>query len=81
MPLRLLVSLLAVLALAGGSARAATRGDWDPGAQQIVVRSGLMQGVPGAGFAGERASSSARPRSTRPGAASTTRGPRCPATS
>ena len=55
MLLRLAVSLLAVLALAAGSAQAATQGDWDPGAQQTVVGAGLMQGVPGAGFAGERA--------------------------
>jgi cell wall-associated NlpC family hydrolase len=53
---RLLFSLVAAFALIAGSAQAAdTRGSWDPGAQQTVLRAGLMHAIPGAGFGGERA--------------------------
>jgi hypothetical protein len=42
-----------VLAAPAGAAEP-TRGSWDPGAQETVMRAGLIPAVPGAGFAGDR---------------------------
>jgi cell wall-associated NlpC family hydrolase len=57
MPLRrtifLLFAAFLVLAAPAGAA-APSRGSWDPGAQQTVMRAGLIPPLPGAGFAGDR---------------------------
>ena len=50
----LVVLAVAVMASPAGAA-VPTRGGWDPGAQDTVMRSGVMPGLPGAGFAGDRA--------------------------
>jgi hypothetical protein len=52
-----MIPLLVALAVMASPAGAAvpTQGGWDPGAQQTVMRSGVMPGLPGAGFAGDRA--------------------------
>ena len=54
---RILVLVLGGLAVTAAPAAAATptRGGWDPGAQQTVMRAGVMPGMSGAGFAGDRA--------------------------
>ena len=53
----LLFFVCAAMGATATSAGAAepTRGNWDPGAQQTVMRAGVMQALPGAGFAGDRA--------------------------
>jgi hypothetical protein len=53
---RTFVLCLAAFALSAAPAAAATptRANWDPGAQQTVVRAGVMAPVAGAGFAGDR---------------------------
>ena len=54
---RTMIPLLVALAVMASPAGAAVpaRGGWDPGAQQTVMRSGVIPGLPGAGFAGDRA--------------------------
>jgi hypothetical protein len=54
---RTIIPLLVALAVVASPAGAAvpTRGAWDPGAQQTVMRAGVMPGLPGLGFAGDRA--------------------------
>ena len=49
----LLCLAFAAVATPAGAA-APTRGGWDPGAQQTVMRAGVMPGLAGAGFAGDR---------------------------
>jgi cell wall-associated NlpC family hydrolase len=50
----LLLCAFGALAAPAGAATP-TRGSWDPGAQQTVMRAGVLPGVTGAGFAGDRA--------------------------
>src|SRR6266540_5184567 len=63
MPLRrtifLLFAAFLVLAAPAGAA-APSRASWDPGAQQTVMRAGIMPPLPGAGFAGDRALTAGR---------------------
>jgi hypothetical protein len=49
----LLFAFFLVLAAPAGAVEP-TRGSWDPGAQDTVMRAGLIPAVPGAGFAGDR---------------------------